>query len=243
VYKIKAYKNNQYNGSIIKQSNIRREWMDKTYNSHAYHCFPISLTNTLGWSISFPEEISFIWDGYKDFKSTKNEYGDPDIKILSGEKYVNTLRNNGTISFKTGISLKTEKNLSMLVMPVPNYFLSGAQAFTTIISTSFYKGDIEVVWKVTQPNLKITIPAFVPVANLLPISLTDINESEIIFQNKDLADKHFTSSCSEEKNNAIRKEKIEKGDWSNFYKNATDACGNRLGKHEVEKLILRTTDA
>ena len=65
---------------IIEPLSIKREWMDNTFDAHAYKCFPVGLTNQLGWGISFPEDISFIWDGINN--------ADPNhIKILSGEKY------------------------------------------------------------------------------------------------------------------------------------------------------------
>ena len=44
----------------------KRDWMDETADKHAYRCFPLGLVNNLGWGISFPEDISFIWDGNND---------------------------------------------------------------------------------------------------------------------------------------------------------------------------------
>ena len=159
----------------ISQSPVKRDWMENTYDRHAYNCFPVTVTNSLGWSISFPEEISFIWDGISD--------SSPDhVKVLSGEKYVSTRRANGTISFNSGFGFKTEDNLSLLCIPTPNLFIRGAQCFTTLISTSFFHGDFPIVWKITEPMLKIVIPANTPVANIIPISLTELQNSEINFQ-------------------------------------------------------------
>ena len=47
----------------IKAGEVKRNWMDETEEKHAYRCFPLALTNQLGWSISFPEDITFMWDG------------------------------------------------------------------------------------------------------------------------------------------------------------------------------------
>ena len=50
----------------IKQTRVKRNWMDNTYDAHAYHCFPISLANSIGYELSAPEDITFIWDGIDD---------------------------------------------------------------------------------------------------------------------------------------------------------------------------------
>jgi hypothetical protein len=44
----------------IDQLPLQRDWMDLTFDRHAYHCFPVSLSNRLGWGISYPEDIVFI---------------------------------------------------------------------------------------------------------------------------------------------------------------------------------------
>jgi hypothetical protein len=46
----------------IEQTLIQRDWMDATVERHAYKCFPVSLANTVGWSISFLDDIEFVWD-------------------------------------------------------------------------------------------------------------------------------------------------------------------------------------
>lgn len=227
MYSISAYK--FFEGANISQSPVKRDWMENTYDRHAYNCFPVTLTNSLGWSISFPEEISFVWDGISD--------SSPDhVKILSGEKFVSTRRANGTISFNAGIGFKTSDNLSMLCMPCPNLFFRGAQCFTTLISTSFFNGDFPIVWKITEPMIKITIPANTPVANIIPISLTGLQNSEINFEK---IENIKLENCPEQFAISKRQEIISKGEWTNFYRDAVDACGNNIGSHEVKSIKLK----
>jgi hypothetical protein len=118
--------------------------MDNTYDRHAYNCFPITLTNGLGWGISFPEDISFIWDGV--FDSTSEH-----IKILSGEKYVSTSRGQATVSFDTGLLFRTDEDTSLLTMPVPNQFIPGATAFTTLLARLFIVEPCQLLgWQLLQ---------------------------------------------------------------------------------------------
>lgn len=216
----------------IRQLSVSRDWMDETYEKHAYHCFPMSLTNRMGWGISFPEDITFIWDGISD---SSNEH----VKILAGERYCSTNRGNATISFNTNLHFETDENTTTLVMPVPNQFIDGAQCFTALISTSLLNSALPVAWRITRPNVEITIPAGTPVASVIPISIKNLENYELVVE-----DANFTKEDWEEMS-AYGKAVYEynkKGEWSNFYKNATDHNHKKIGSHEVRNINLKTTD-
>ena len=85
-----VYKVHPNQSANIQPLGVKREWMDETFDKHAYHCFPVSLSNTLGWGVSFPVDISFIWDGISDSTDTH-------VKVLKGHEYVSTSRANATI--------------------------------------------------------------------------------------------------------------------------------------------------
>lgn len=230
-YNIKAYRV-QTGFANLDPLPITRDWMDNTWNAHAYHCFPVSLSNKLGWGISFPEDISFIWDGISD--------SSPDhVKILSGDKYAYTGRANGTISFHTGIKFKTDKNLTLLTMPSPNYFLDGVQTFTTLISTSWYDGELPVASMITRPNVEITIKANTPIASIIPIDLEELQDSKIMFD--DLNTMEPSKVNMNEYSNTIFNIN-QSGKWADFYRNAVDHKGNRLGSHQVKKLNLHVDE-
>jgi hypothetical protein len=216
----------------IEQLPMNRDWMEITGERHAYHCFPISLANRLGWSISFPEDITFIWDGGMDLNAER-------VKILSGQKYTNINRANHTISFETGLKFISEENVSLLTMPVPNQFIRGAQCFTTIISTSVLPGSLPIAWMITEPNIEITIPANTPVAAVLPISLTEIQSHELVISNKNLITdfNNFMKHRGEE-----AEKRNSKGDWSHFYRDAVDHLGQKFGKHETKKIVMKVTE-
>ena len=216
----------------IEQLPLQRDWMDETGERHAYHCFPMSLANRLGWSISFPEDIVFKWDGGLDASPER-------ISIISGHTFANVNRANHTISFETGLSFSAEENVSLLTMPVPNQFIRGAQCFTTIISTSVLPGSLPIAWMVTEPNIEITIPANTPVAAVLPISLTDIQEHDLVVT--DMKPGSGFPMYMKERGEAAEK-KNSVGDWSHFYRDAVDHLGNKLGKHEAKKIIMNVTE-
>ena len=223
MYRVDAYIRQKVHANISK-FDIKREWMDNTFKGHAYHCFPIGLANQLGWSLSFPEDISFIWDGISD--------SSPDhVKVISGNQYVYTERANATISFKTGIVLKTDSDISLLHMPSPNFFIDGVQAFTTLISSSFYEFEFPCAMMITKPNETITIKANQPVISILPINLNYIQGSELFINNYSSNDSFDHLKYGEEITNINLS-----GKWSDFYRNAVDHTGKHLGSHQEKKL-------
>lgn len=230
---IKVYRTRPGYANISPLS-AKREWMDETWQAHAYKCFPVSLSNQLGWGISFPKDISFIWDGISDADASH-------VKILSGHDYVYTERANATVSFNTGLMFITDENTSLLSSPTPNQFIDGAQPFTTILSTSFFRGDLPVAWRITKPNTEIVIKAGTPVISILPINLSELQGSEM--QEGRMQDLSRTDFLPPEYSDTVRDINL-KGEWSNFYRNATNHIGKKLGEHQVKAIKLKGgTDA
>lgn len=224
-----VYRNNK-NSAEIKQISIKRDWMEETDNKHAYHCMPVSLANTLGWAISFPKDISFIWDGISDTSQSH-------VKIIKGQEYCSTARANATVSFNTYLRLETDENTTILVMPVPNKFNENSQCFTSLISTSFYESMLPVAWKILKPNVEIFIPAGDPVAVFLPISLTKLQEFEVLIKNK----LEINKDSNDIKNKLeYIKEKNKIGKFSHLYRKAENYKGESVGKHELRNIQLKT---
>lgn len=229
--KITAYKNNSTR-SKIEQTKVKRDWMDETIDGHAYKCFPVSLANTIGWSISFLDDIEFIWDGISDTT--------PDhVKILKDPGNVcTTQRANATVSFYSGFFFESDENTSMLQIVPPNFFVDGATPFTTIISTSVLKEAIPIAWKITRPNTVIKIPAGMPVATFIPMSLKTYQDIDL-----EIKDKIFVEDrAKKEERLRVWEEISRKGGFTNFYRDAVEYDGTSMGKHELKSLKLKITD-
>ena len=218
---------------ILEPLSVKRSWMDNVTNAHAYHCFPVSLANGLGWGISFPEDISFIWDGI----DTDKEEGH--INVLSGHNYVNENRRSATLSLNTHVKFITDENTTILTMPVPNLFNENYQTFTSIISTSFFDQEFPSAIRILKPDKAITIKADEPFATLVPISLKDMSNIELNLNNFDMDEKWYKDN--EERGNKAY-ELNKKGEWTNWYRNATDHNDISIGEHEVKSLKLTIND-
>lgn len=220
----------------IDQLPMQRDWMDRTFDRHAYNCFPVSLANRLGWGISFNEDISFMWDGVESSE-------DKHIKIIQGGDFVSTRRANRTVSLDTGICFSPHTNVSLITMPPPNIFLDGIQCISTIISTSALIGPLPIALMVTKPNCIIKIPAKTIVASILPVSLVEINQTSLNIINEApefMSDPEWNRMVSSR--GVASQELNSKGQWTHFYRDAVDHEGKPYGKHEVKKIIMRVNE-
>lgn len=228
MYSVEAYKLNSSSTAILSPLELKRDWQNETGYEHVYKCFPLTLANTMGWGISYPEDLSFMWDGrYTGSSDT--------VKILKGHNWLTTTRGYATVNFRTGIKFKTDPDVSMLGYPVPNQFIDGFQSFTSLISTSFFMGEWQVAGRITTPNKIITIKAGTPISAVMPISLTHLNNSEIIEKPIQQLDKK--EIISNEYASLVGMTNV-KGGVLNFYRNATDMYGNKIGEHEIKALKL-----
>lgn len=206
---------------------VKRDWMDRG-NGAEYHCFPVTLSNKLGWAISFPKDISLVWNG--DLTPNKEEC----MTILSGEEFCWNQRGMGAITLNTNLIFKTDEDASLLTLPVPNQFIDGLHVFTSIMSSSFYTGGLQIVLQLTSPNKTVLIPANTPIATLVPISLNQFEDAEAVLHEKKWPFKKIHNS--DEYHLGIWKLKAEaSNEMSNCYARAVDHEGNKIGKHQIKR--------
>lgn len=227
---IRAYRSSP-NPMMVDPLPVTRQWMDETPDKHAYHCFPVTLANTLGWSLSAPKNITFIWDGI-------NDTTDQHIKFLEGEEFVWAGRGQSTVSFNTNLVMRTGQNISIMTMNAPNYFHEDFDVMNSVMSTSFYPHPLPLAIKVRTPNKKITIKAGTPIAAIIPISLTALKDSYVEIDD-------YTSTPEEQEGYKLYGDAASKltaiGQWTDWYRNAVNEKGESVGEHEVKALKLKTT--
>jgi hypothetical protein len=216
----------------VEPLQVTRDWMDATPEKHAYHCFPVTQANTVGWTISMPVDIKFIWDGVNDTSGNH-------IEILEGNSFVYTGRGQSSVSFNTNLLFRSESNVSLLTMTPPNYFNPDYQVIGSVISTSFFRNPLPLAIKALTPNKEILIPAGTPIATILPISLSELKDSVIEVKKFPQEDMHEWN----EKNRAYgdaAQVLSTKGEWTDWYRDAVDQDGNKIGEHEAKSLKLKT---
>ena len=122
------------NPPSIKQSRLKRDWMDETYNKHAYRCLPMTAANVNGWEIILQQDVVVQWDG---------DNSPP--KVLEGEfldgRAVVVPSIIGIISFATGWAINTEDGYDTWVTGSPNYFVDGAIPLSATIPSSWWPDE------------------------------------------------------------------------------------------------------
>lgn len=233
MYNFDVYEIPGQNIAILEPLPVKRQWATDLPYPHAYKCFPVTLANQMGYGISFPDDIIFEWDGNQNILPSS-------IKVITGHKWVYMDRGWGTVSFKTGLIFKTDEDVSMLSYPVPNLFVDGFQIFTTLISTSFFESPWQVAGQVTRSKYKIILPARTPVSAVMPISLSQLNESigtkkpfEELGYNKHTGDEYHAYNTMMQK----------LGETTGLYRNGENHKNEVYGKHEVKSIKLRYTNA
>jgi len=221
-------------GSIFKiePMSIKRDWMDLTSEKHAYRCFPVTQANVVGWNISCIEDIVFTWDGV-------NDQTDQHVKITSPEGSYSG-RGQSSISLNTGLVFRTDPDISILTINPVNYFNDDFETMSNLISTSFYDNPLPLALKAKKANQETIIKAKTPIATIIPISLTSLNNTTIeIVAYSDPDRKRERANINY--GNAAQVINSS-GEWTDWYREGIDEKGNLIGSHEVKTLKLDVVD-
>ena len=227
---VEKMQGNRFN---ITPMSIKRDWMDATSENHAYRCFPVTQANVIGWSLSCSEDIVFVWDGIND--QTQDH-----VKIISSPEGSYTGRGQSSISLNTGLVFRTEEEVSILTINPVNYFNEDFETMSNLISSSFYDNPLPLAIKARKSNKEITIKAGTPIATIIPISLTNLNNSTIdIFEYKDADRSRINANISYGEAAQVVN---SSGKWTDWYRDAVNEKGEVLGSHETKTLKLYVKD-
>jgi hypothetical protein len=217
----------------IAPMSIKRDWMDETSEGHAYRCFPVTQANVIGFSLSCEEDIDFIWDGVND------QSGDR-VQIFSPERAYSG-RGQSTVSLDTGLVFRTDKDVSMLAINPVNYFSDKFETISSVISTSFFNNPFPLAIKAKSPNERVVIKAGTPIATIIPISLSYLNNTviKIVDTDEEINKKRINDNISY----GDAAQKINStGEWTDWYRNAVNEKQESIGSHEVKTLKLGVED-
>jgi hypothetical protein len=92
---------------------------------------------------------------------------------------------------------------------------------------------------VTEPNIEITIPANTPIAAILPISLSDIQDHDLEIRSgrPEYQDNAWLENSR--KRGEASQAMNSKGEWTHFYRDAVDHNKCPVGNHESKKIVMK----
>jgi hypothetical protein len=210
------------NTTTIKQSRVKRDWMDNTHNKHAYQCMPMTLANVYGWEVQIEEDVVVQWD---------NEQSAP--RILQGE-YTSTGRRQavssitGMISLNVGWAINTDEGYSTWFTGSPNYFHDGAIPLTATLPTSWWPDETQMNWKLTKIGEPITFKAGDPFCFFTVYDNRVVENVDIKVKNL-WEDKELLQSRMNYSDLKIKNMKDKPWEWTKGIKTGIDADGKQIG--------------
>lgn len=212
---------NHPNAPKIEQSRVKRDWMDETYNKHAYQCLPMTMANVLGWELILDEDLVVQWDGGNTVPTV----------ISGGEQNGRTVAYPsiiGIISLGMGWTINTEPGYATWITGSPNYFIDGAAPLAAHIPSSWWPDEVQMNWKITKVGEPVVFPAGSPYC-----FFTVYDESvlpSVEFEVGNLGDDPALIESRVKYNDMKMKNNTEKPwTWTKGIKTGLDADGIRLG--------------
>ena len=205
----------------IRQSRIKREWMDNTYNKHAYQCLPMTYANVYGWELILPQDVIAQWDG-----------GNTVPKILEGAEYKGRQIAYGGIigmvSFSTGWAFGTEDGYETSIGGSPNYMVDGASPLSAIIPSSWWPDEFQMNWMINKIGEPVVFEAGMPFMFFNIFDSTVTNNVE--FKVENLWDKPELMNSRQKYGDMKMKNNQENPwTWTKGIRTGLDADGNRIG--------------
>ena len=206
----------------INQSRFNREWMDNTYNKHAYQCLPMTVANVYGWEIVMEEDLVVQWDG-----------GNTPPIILSGEitssgrvQAISSII--GMISINMGWVINTEDGYNTWVTGSPNYFVDGATPLTATLPSYWWPDESQMNWKITKIGEPVTFAAGTPFCFFNIYDNSILENTEIVTSNL-WDDKELMESRVRYGELKTKNRYENPWTWTKGIRTGIDADGNKIG--------------
>lgn len=212
----------------IEQMSIKRDWMDETSEKHAYRCFPVTQANVVGWSLYCTKDIVFTWDGINDQT--------PDHIVISSPSSSYAGRGQSTVSLDTGLTFRTDSDVSLLTINPVNYFNDDFETMSNLISTSFYDYPLPLAIKAKKANKETWIKAGTSVATIIPISLTSLQYSSIKYVK--YSDPQNLRNKSHQDYGKEAQRINSSGQFTDWYRDGVNEKNEIIGAHELKVLRL-----
>lgn len=219
--KVNFVRTHQKSPAIV-QSRVQRDWMDATYNKHAYQCLPMTVANVYGWEIQMEDDLVVQWDG--------NEVPP---QILSGEisssgriQAVSSIV--GIISIQMSWAIRTEEGYSTWFSGSPNYVLDGAVPLTATIPTWWWPDEAQMNWKITKIGEPVTFKAGSPFCFFNIYDESVLSGVEVSTSNL-WDDPELMTSRARYGQAKSQKMQENPWTWTKGIKTGVDADGNKIG--------------
>lgn len=219
----------------IRQSRMKRDWMDNTYNKHAYRCLPLSSANVNGWEIILEKEVRVIWDGYNCIPKILNKDSNG-TTLYNNDRIIATCNKVGMVDFGLSWIFKTDPGYETWLMGSPNYFIEGASPLSAILPSSWWPDEAQFNWRIDKEGQEVVFPEGMPFAFFFVYKneLEDVSISvENYWDNQKLMEERI--AYGEAKN---QKTQEQPWTWMNGIRTGLNEKGERIGPRHDRHIML-----
>jgi len=218
----------------IRPGDVRRQWMDDSYNKHAYRCLPLTEANTSGWEILLQKEIVVVWEGGLSVPRIINDADFNGRPIANCNKI-------GMIDFHMGYSFGTESGYSTWLSGPPNYFVDGATPLAASIPSYWWPDEVQFNWKITKVNEEVVFPEGMPFVFFQFYDNTLMPQVEFtvehLWDKPELMEERYAYS-----NAKMKKVQEEPWSWMNGIRTGVDHNGRQIGPRFDGHPVLRNPE-
>jgi len=231
---------NSQNPPEIRPASFKRDWMDGTYNKHAYRCLPLTEANTSGWEMILPHDVVFQWDGGTSVPKVLS--GGTITHEVNGHSYEYNLVQQsivGMATFTLGWTFKTPPGVWTWITGSPNYVVDGAVPLSASIPSDWWPDEVNMSWIITKVGEPVTFAAGTPFLffNFYQRSLLEDTEFSIenMWDNQELVESRMSYG-----NAKVEKLKNEPWTWMNGIRTGLNEKGEQIGPRYEGHLQLRS---
>lgn len=206
----------------IKQSRLKRDWMDATHNKHAYQCLPVTTANVLGWEFVLQEDVVVQLDEPNSM-----------ARIISGETTADGREQARAsiidmVTFHLDWAIETDENYSTWITGSPNYFHPDADPLSASIPSFWWPDPVDISWRIRTIGKPVTFHAGEPFCFLTIYDNTILENVTVSTGNwgddKEKVRQRLRYTESKQKNSVENP-----WTWVKGIKTGIDADGNSIG--------------
>lgn len=197
---------------LIKQSEVRRNWMDSTPNKFAYRCLPLSIANQCSYDVLSPGKVKATWNGDNSIDGISVEFEED-----CGFNFASSLFGHGILTFHVDFVITSNEGNCLYVKGPANSHKKNIQALEGVVETFWLPFTFTMNWKFETP-CTVEFDVNEPLFTFFPINLKFLESFEALTGNI-WDDKSFeakVNTYSDLRNEFVTSQKTPT-EWQKFY--------------------------
>lgn len=158
---------------LIRPARPRRDWMNRTPESYAYRCIPLSAANTMGWEILNPVHCEFRWNGLTPH-SQVFVWRERELRFGPKSHF-----GSGVVTWELPFLFRTPPEYGLVVTGPANHDHPHIAPLDGFIRTDWLPFPFTMNWRITTPDVTVRFEEGEPIARVFPYPLGLLEQTRI----------------------------------------------------------------